>query len=53
MKVDDGTTRFLRTGLNQGKAMIKRFVEKRNQTKFLIVIIDECSFNPTSVPRYS
>ena len=32
--------------------MFKSFIEKRNQTKFLIVIIDECSFNPTTIPRY-
>ena len=33
-------------------AMFKSFIEKRNQTKFLIVFIDECSFNPTTIPRY-
>ena len=53
MKADERTTRFLRPGLNQGKAMFKRFIEKRNQTKFLIVFVNECSFISTTVPRYS
>ena len=53
MKADEIPTRFLRPGLSQDRVMFKRFIEKRNQTKFLIVFVDECSFNPTTVPRYS
>ena len=33
--------------------MFKKFIEKLNQSKFLIVFIDECSFNPITIPRYS
>ena len=33
-------------------AMFQSFIEKRNQTNFLIVIIDGCSFNPITIPRY-
>ena len=39
--------------LSQVRILFKIFIEKLNQTKFLIVFIDECSFNPTTIRRYS
>ena len=33
--------------------MFKNFIVKLNQTRFLIAFIDEYSFNPTIIPRYS
>ena len=46
-------TRFLRPGLSQDRILFKKFIDKLYQTTFLIVFIDECSFNPTTIPRYS
>ena len=52
-KANVRSTRFLRPGLSQDRFLFKNFIQKLNQIKFLIVFIDECSFNPTTILRYS
>ena len=53
MKANVRPTRFFWPKLSQVRILFKKFIEKLNQTEFLIVFIDECSFNPTTISRYS
>ena len=45
--------RFLRPGLNEDRVIFKELISKLIQTGYLIVYIDEWSFNPSSIPLYS
>ena len=45
--------RSLRPGLAEDRLVFKEFILKLIQSKFLIVYIDECSFNPSSLPLYT
>ena len=45
--------RSLRPGLNEDRIIFKELISKLVQTGYLIVYIDEWSFNPSSIPLYS
>ena len=45
--------RFLRPGLEEDRTIFKEFILKLKETNFLIVYIDEWSFNSSTLPLYS
>ena len=45
--------RSLRQGLEEDRNIFKEFIKKLKDLKFLLVFIDEWSFNPSSLPLYS
>ena len=45
--------RSLRPVLAEDRLVFKEFISKLIQSKFLIVYIDECSFNSSSLPLYT
>ena len=45
--------RSLRQGLEEDRVIFKEFIKKLIELKFLIVYIDEWSFNSSSLPLYS
>ena len=52
-KANTRPPRSLRPGLAEDRLVFKEFISKLIQSKFLIVYIDECSFNPSSLPLYT
>ena len=52
-KENTRSQRSLRPGLAEDRLVFKKFISKLIQSKFLIVYIDECSFNPSSLPLYT
>ena len=45
--------KFLRQRLEEDRIVFKNFLEQQTQAKFVIVYIDEWSFNPSTLPWYS
>ena len=45
--------KFLRPGLGGDRTIFKEFIQKNKETKFLILYIDEWSFNSSILPWYS
>ena len=45
--------RSLRQGREEDRNILKEFIKKLKDLKFLLVYIDEWSFNPSSLPLYS
>ena len=45
--------KFLRQRLEEDRIVFKNFLEQLTQAKFVIVYIDEWSFNPSTLPWYS
>ena len=45
--------RSLRPGLNEDRNIFKELISKLVQAGYLIVYIDEWSFNPSTIPLYS
>ena len=47
------TTKSLRAGLDDDRLVFSKFVKMLINAKFIIVYIDECSFNSSSLPLYT
>ena len=45
--------RSLRAGLDDDRLVFSKFVKMLINAKFIIIYIDECSFNSSSIPLYT